>query len=568
MKKTLFLLLFTASLSLYAQDINHYKQIVKELSSSKYQGRGYAYDGANEAGKYLLWEFATAGADELWRQNFTIDINTFPGKMEMSVDGKKLTAGVDFSMREYSPGVRGTYNLYYVDTANYNAEKMFEDLAKPEYKDCFVVCDFWFSYKHHKDFQKIWGKEGCTNAGMIQTWEPLLKFYKAYGEKIMGKPVIWATSDFPKDAKSITVNIENKFLKDYELFNVIAKVEGKRHDSCYVFTAHYDHLGNLGKKVYYAGANDNASGTAAIVTFAKYYAQNRPEYDMYFIAFSGEDANLRGSEYYVEHNPVVPLTQIKYLFNIDMIGDNNPVQYCEVSDEGMSGFALFEQINNEKHYFKSLNRGELAGNSDHYPFAQRHVPCIFFENEEGDAFKYYHTVFDTYENAIFDSYEPIFKIIRDFVEKHASPQVEGHYIYKHAFEYDLDGNHFDVHETGTMDFYPDGTALDSAQQVYEVTLSDGNKITYVFNYVSPSRWKLEGEDFFFSGIKENFRMEVMEGGDKEPALAQKIMDVIGGSIDYKYKFHLDALTADKLQWSFIYRDGHSDTWEFYRAPLR
>ena len=119
-----------------------------------------------------------------------------------------------------------------------------------------------------------------------------------------------------------------------------------------------------------------------------------------------------------------------------------------------------------------------------------------------------------------------------------------------------------------MDFYPDGTALDSAQQVYEVTLSDGNKITYVFNYVSPSRWKLEGEDFFFSGIKENFRMEVMEGGDKEPALAQKIMDVIGGSIDYKYKFHLDALTADKLPWSFIYRDGHSDTWEFYRVPLR
>ena len=138
---------------------------------------------------------------------------------------------------------------------------------------------------------------------------------------------------------------------------------------------------------------------------------------MYFIAFSGEDANLRGSEYYVEH-PVVPLTQIKYLFNIDMIGDNNPVQYCEVSDEGMDGFALFERINNEKHYFNSLNRGELAGNSDHYPFAQRHVPCIFFENEEGDAFKYYHTVFDNIKTIKFDSYEPIFKIVKDFVEKY------------------------------------------------------------------------------------------------------------------------------------------------------
>ena len=403
--------------SLQAQDLAHYKQVVKELSSAKYQGRGYAYGGANKAGKYLAKEYKKAGVDEVICQPFTIDINTFPGKMEMSVDGRKLTPGVDFSMREYSPGVQGTYKLYYVDTNNYDADKMFADLAKPEYKDCFVVCDFWFSYKHYQDFKKIWGGTECANAGMIQTWEPLLKFYKAYGEKIMGKPVIWATSDFPKDAQSITVNIENKFLKDYELFNVIAKVEGRRHDSCYVFTAHYDHLGNLGKKLFYAGANDNASGTAAIVTLAAYYAQNRPEYDMYFISFSGEDANLRGSEYYAEH-PVVPLTQIKYLFNIDMIGDNNPVQYCEVSDEGMRGYALFEKLNKEKQYFKDLNRGELAGNSDHYPFAQRHVPTIFFENEEGDAFKYYHTPYDNYEHAIFDSYEPIFRIVRDFVERY------------------------------------------------------------------------------------------------------------------------------------------------------
>ena len=72
-----------------------------------------------------------------------------------------------------------------------------------------------------------------------------------------------------------------------------------------------------------------------------------------------------------------------------------------------ASIALFEKINDEQHHFKSLNRGELAGNSDHYPFAVRHVPCIFFENEEGDAFKYYHTVHDTYENALFDTYEPI-----------------------------------------------------------------------------------------------------------------------------------------------------------------
>ncbi|MBP5547680.1 MAG: DUF4910 domain-containing protein [Bacteroidales bacterium] len=410
-----FLLLLSDSLA--AQDLTHYKRVLKELASPKYQGRGYAKNGANKAGKYLQKEYKKAGVDEVTLQPFKLDINTFAGKMEMTVDGRKMTAGVDFSMREYSPGVKGTYKLYYVDTLNFDAEKMYVDLAKPENKDCFVVCDFWFAYKHHKDFKKLQVGDGCTNAGMIQTWEPLLKFYKAYGEKVMGKPIIWATTDFPKGAQSITVNIENKFLEGYECFNVIAKVEGRRHDSCIVFTAHYDHLGNLGKNVYYAGANDNASGTAAIVTLASYYAKNRPEYDMYFISFSGEDAGLRGSEYYAEH-PIVPLSQIKYLLNIDMIGDNNPVQYCEVSDEGMRGFALFEKINNENRNFKALNRGELAGNSDHYPFAQRRVPCIFFENEEGDAFKYYHTTLDNYEHALFDTYEPLFRLVTEFVRQY------------------------------------------------------------------------------------------------------------------------------------------------------
>ena len=118
---------------------------------------------------------------------------------------------------------------------------------------------------------------------------------------------------------------------------------------------------------------------------------------MYFIAFSGEDANLWGSEWYAEH-PLVPLSQIRYLFNLDMIGDNNPAQYCEVSPEGERGYKLFEQINKEKGYFKAFDRGELAGNSDHWPFAQRNVPCIFLENKEGDAFKYYHTIYDTWES--------------------------------------------------------------------------------------------------------------------------------------------------------------------------
>ena len=417
MKKLLILLLAAVAVQLNAQDLAHYKRIIKELSSAKYQGRGYACDGANKAGKYLAKEFAKAGADEVTCQPFKINVNTLPGKMEIAIDGKKLIPGQDFTLREFTPSLKGEFPLYYIDTANYNAAKIFADLAQPENKGAFVVCDFWFTYKHSADFKRMQSKAECANGGLIYIWEAPLKYYKAYADRVVDKPMMWVTPDFPTDAKTIKVNIENEFLKDYECFNVIAKVEGRRHDSCYVFTAHYDHLGKLGKKTYFAGAYDNASGTAAIVTLAEHYAQNKPEYDMYFIAFSGEDAYLRGSEWYVR-NPLVPLSQIKYLFNLDMISDNNAELYCEVSDEGMAGYAEFERINSTKGYFKALDRGKLAGNSDHYPFAQRGVPCIFLENKEGDAFKYYHTIYDTWKNSFFDSYEPLFRMVTDFVERY------------------------------------------------------------------------------------------------------------------------------------------------------
>ena len=415
MKKLLVILLSLAALGLNAQDLPHFKRVVKELCSSRYQGRGYARGGANKAGKYLEKEYRKAGVDEVMLQHFTIDINTFPGDMEMWADGKKLRAGVDFSMREYSPGVKGEFPVYHVDTLNFDGDKLLADLARPENAGCLVCCDFWFTYKHREVFSKLQKAGVCPNAGLLLTWAAPIKFFKAYGEKVVDKPIIWVTPEAIANVKSVKVNVENEFLNDYELFNVIAKVEGSRHDSCYVFTAHYDHLGNLGRKVYYPGANDNASGTAAVVTLAEHYAKNRPEFDMYFVAFSGEDANLRGSTYFAEH-PLVPLSQIKYLFNIDMIGDDNPVLYCEVSDAGMDQYSRFEKVNREQHLFEALNRGNLAANSDHYPFAVRGVPCIFLENGEGSAFSHYHTPADNSKTVRWDSYEPVFKLVTGFIE--------------------------------------------------------------------------------------------------------------------------------------------------------
>ena len=149
-----------------------------------------------------------------------------------------------------------------------------------------------------------------------------------------------------------------------------------------------------------------------------------------------------------------------------------------------------------------------------------------------------------------------------------SPKVDGHYYYQHGWNYDIAEGHIDVHETGTMDFYDDGTALDSANQVYKVTLNEGGVVTWVFNYVSPSRWRVEGEDFYFAGDEGSFRMELLEakgdGCGEERELAERIVKKVSGSIGRETKFHLAKLTKKELVWSYTYSDGHTDTWEFYR----
>ena len=151
---------------------------------------------------------------------------------------------------------------------------------------------------------------------------------------------------------------------------------------------------------------------------------------------------------------------------------------------------------------------------------------------------------------------------------HRAPKVEGNYIYEHGWNYDINEGHIDVHETGTMDFFHGGTALDSARQVYTVTLNDGGKVKWVFNYISPSRWRVEGEDFYFAGEEDSFRMELLEtvteDCEDQPELASRIIKSVSGGIGRETKFHLAELSREELIWSYTYPDGHTDTWEFHR----
>ena len=153
-------------------------------------------------------------------------------------------------------------------------------------------------------------------------------------------------------------------------------------DSTLVLTAHYDHLGLLGKKVYFPGANDNASGVAMLLSMARYYAKNPPEYNMVFLAFSGEEIGLLGSKAFIEQ-PLTDLSKIKFLVNFDLAG---------TGDEGIkvvngtifkTDFDRLQQLNERYHLLPKVEiRGE-ACNSDHCLFYAKGVPCFFIYTQGG-----------------------------------------------------------------------------------------------------------------------------------------------------------------------------------------
>ncbi|MGZ3908770.1 MAG: M20/M25/M40 family metallo-hydrolase [Flavisolibacter sp.] len=160
-----------------------------------------------------------------------------------------------------------------------------------------------------------------------------------------------------------------------------------------VLGAHFDHLGHgeegfardPGKKgQVYHGADDNASGTAALLELARLIKENKlKNYNYLFIAFSGEELGLYGSKYFLAH-PAVDLAHISYMINMDMVGRlNDSSKLLMVGGYGSSPAwgALYHQKGKNKLYegdlvFRFDSSG--TGPSDHTSFYLRHIPVLFY----------------------------------------------------------------------------------------------------------------------------------------------------------------------------------------------
>jgi hypothetical protein len=181
--------------------------------------------------------------------------------------------------------------------------------------------------------------------------------------------------------------------------NVMGLLEGSDLKDEYVFiTAHYDHLGKRDTVIYY-GADDDGSGTVGVIELAEAFIKAKaegkgPRRSIVFMTVSGEEKGLWGSAYYANH-PVFPLEKTTVDLNIDMIGrsdtsrkkgDLNNYVYVVGDDKISSDLKLISEDVNKKYTKMELDykfndpndRNRIYFRSDHYNFAQKGVPIIFY----------------------------------------------------------------------------------------------------------------------------------------------------------------------------------------------
>ncbi|MDB5202034.1 MAG: peptidase [Ferruginibacter sp.] len=212
--------------------------------------------------------------------------------------------------------------------------------------------------------------------------------------------------------------------------NVIGIIEGTDKKDEYVFlTGHYDHLGMRDGKIYY-GADDDGSGTVAVMQMAEAFAKAKaegkgPRRTIVFMTVSGEEKGLWGSEYYSDH-PVYPLDKTSVDLNTDMVGridterklaDTLNYVYVIGHDKLSSDLPVINESMNTKYTglvldykFDDVNDpNRIYFRSDHYNFARKGVPILFFY--DGMLKADYHKPTDTVDKINFPLYEKRVRMI-------------------------------------------------------------------------------------------------------------------------------------------------------------
>ncbi len=418
----LFLFSFFFLIEVKAQVLPYAKEVVQKLSSEDFKGRGYVEKGDKIAAEYIRNEFKKFGLlsySKDYYQKFNISVNTFSKEIKLEIDGQKLEAGYDFLVSPGSPSVKGSFDVVPLSIEEIMSDQLLGAKLRSSASK-FIVIDSYNKEDFSKEeLERIQGVIGFLKyhpnnpaAGTIELTSEKLTWHGA--QQQYPKPTFIVFSDsIDAPITKIKVDLKPKLEKKYETQNVVGYIEGENQDSLIVIMAHYDHFGKMGS-VLFPGANDNASGTAMLLSLAKYFSTNKPAYNMAFIAFGGEEIGLLGSKYFVE-NPLFDLSKVKFLLNFDLAGTGDEGIQVVNGSVYRNQFDRLVEINQEKKLLPQVKIRGAACNSDHCAFDEVGVPGFYIYTLGG--IRAYHDVYDRFETLPFTEFEDYYTLMVEFLEE-------------------------------------------------------------------------------------------------------------------------------------------------------
>lgn len=436
MKKSYLLLpLVCAALAAYPQKkadrktLTNLQAHVSYLASDKLEGRRTGTAGEQLAAAYIAEQMKAAGlspkGSEGYLQTFTVREGRDPGdKARLSVNSQPLTPGEDFLPLPFSaakaakgevlPGVNEVDNIWLINVRDW------EDGGNPHAlsQDNYI--------KKAKEAKEN-GASGVVFYNGPEEPRTVRKWLDEKTAETLSIPAVWACE---KTSKMLSADDANGFQLDMQVdfkpvkrtgTNVVGYVDNGAATTV-VIGAHYDHLGHgedhnslaPNDQAIHNGADDNASGTAAMLELGRLLKASRLKNNNYLlIAFSGEELGLFGSKYFSESN-LIPLKDVNYMVNMDMVGRLNNEKGLQIGGIGTSpawGEILKKSLPSS---LKVQYDSSGTGPSDHTSFYRKDIPVLFlFTGTHAD----YHKPSDDADKINYNGQLTVLKLVYDVVEQ-------------------------------------------------------------------------------------------------------------------------------------------------------
>ena len=367
------------------------------LADDKLEGRRAGSQGEKLAMNYIRSEFEQIGllpkGNDGFSQSFEInDGKQLDSATTLFIKGKQLKPGMDFFPFTFSANAsiqaEPALALQEADMPwFFNLKETLEDNKENPH---FDLDDFI------KNKIKEVQKKGASALIIYNTSaiDDKLQFNEKDRSEVAKIPVLYVSRENAKKYfRDLAATIDLKLNvsisdKTRTAHNILGYIDNNAPVTV-ILGAHFDHLGygedgnsllRTGEHLIHNGADDNASGTAAMIELARLLKNSKVKNSNFlFIAFSGEEAGLYGSKYFAD-NPTIDLKSVNYMINMDMVGRfNDSTHGLTIGGYGTS--PAWEKVittSNKKSFFAIKIDSSGTGPSDHTSFYRKDIPVLFF----------------------------------------------------------------------------------------------------------------------------------------------------------------------------------------------